>query len=58
LTVYTETFLHSPVPFQIVIVTRDNGMRVTGRVEGDRLSIGDSVIELEPRDGIPYFRKL
>jgi hypothetical protein len=58
MTVYTETTLYTAEPFQIVIITRDDGTRVTGRVEGDRLSIGDSVVELEPRDGVPYFRKL
>jgi hypothetical protein len=56
--VYTETLLHAPDPFQIVIVTRDDGTRVTGRVDGERLSIGDAVIEIEPRNGVPYFRKL
>jgi hypothetical protein len=58
MTVYTETTLYTAEPFQIVIITRDDGTRVTGRVEGERLSIGDSVIEIEPRDGVPYFRKL
>lgn len=57
MTVYTETLLHTPEPFQIVIVTRDDGTRATGRVEGVRLSIGDEVLELEPRDGVPYFSK-
>ncbi len=58
MTVYTETLLHTAEPFQIVIVTRDNGTRVTGRVDGERVSIGDEVVELEARDGVPYFRKL
>jgi hypothetical protein len=58
MTVYTETTLYTAEPFQIVIITRDDGTRVTGRVEGERLSIGDFVIEIEPRDGVPYFRKL
>jgi hypothetical protein len=56
--VYTETLLHAPEPFQIVIIARDDGTRVTGRIDGERVSIGDAVVELEARAGVPYFRKL
>ena len=63
-TVYTETVIHSApeayakdVPYQTVIVTLDGGGRATGRILGDRVSIGDRVIEAETRDGVPYFRK-
>ncbi|HVW83351.1 MAG TPA: OB-fold domain-containing protein [Bryobacteraceae bacterium] len=63
-TVYTETVVHlaperftADVPYQVIIVALDDGDRVTARVEGERVSIGDRVAELGCRDGIPYFRK-
>ncbi|MDQ6677982.1 MAG: OB-fold domain-containing protein [Acidobacteriota bacterium] len=62
--VYTETVVHlappafaADVPYQVIIVTREDGTRVTGRVEGDRVEIGDTVTEAAIRDGVPYFRK-
>jgi uncharacterized OB-fold protein len=62
--VYTETVIYSAapaftadVPFQTAIVTLDEGGRVTGRVLGDRVAIGDRVTEIETRDGVPFFRK-
>ncbi len=64
-TVYTETVIHSApeafasdVPYQTAIVTLDSGGRVTGRILGNRVSIDDRVIEVETRDGVPFFRKL
>ncbi len=64
MTVYTETVVHSApaayvgeAPYQIAIVTRDDGTRVTGRVLGERVAIGDVVELAETRDGVPYFRK-
>jgi uncharacterized OB-fold protein len=64
MTVYTETVVHSApaayvseAPYQIAIVTRDDGSRVTGRVLGERVAIGDAVELAETRDGVPYFRK-
>jgi uncharacterized OB-fold protein len=63
-TVYTETTVYAaPVafvadaPYQIVIVTLEDGHRVTGRVAGERVSIGDSVEMVEQRDGVPFFSK-
>jgi uncharacterized OB-fold protein len=63
-TVYTETVIHlaaeafaSEVPFQTAIVTLDGGGRVTGRILGDRVVIGDRVAEAEVRNGVPFFRK-
>jgi len=63
-TVYTETVIWSApeafaadVPYQTAIVSLDEGSRVTVRVEGDRVTIGDHVTEVEPRGGIPFFRK-
>lgn len=62
--VYTETVVHSApeayvheAPYQIAIVIRDDGSRVTGRVLGGRVSIGDEVELAETRDGVSYFRK-
>jgi uncharacterized OB-fold protein len=64
MTVYTETVVHSApaayvseAPYQIAIVTRDDGTRVTGRVLGERVAICDTVELAETRDGVPYFRK-
>jgi uncharacterized OB-fold protein len=62
--VYTETVVHSApaafvneAPYQIAIVTRDDGSRVTGRVVGSRVAIDDQVELVETRDGVPHFRK-
>ena len=63
-TVYTETVVWSPpaayvndAPYQLAIVEREEGGRVTGRILGDRVQIGDRVDLVEERDGVPYFRK-
>jgi len=63
--VYTETVVHlapeafaADVPYQVVIVTLENGSRTTGRVLGDRVAIDDRVEQAEMRDGVPFFRKL
>jgi uncharacterized OB-fold protein len=62
--VYTETVIHSApeafvneVPYQIAIVIRDDGSRVTGRVLGERVAIDDEVEPVETRDGVSFFRK-
>jgi uncharacterized OB-fold protein len=77
-TVYTETVIYSApesfaqdVPYQTAIVSLNgdggsNG-RVTARITGDRVAIGDLVIEVEPGAvaeasgdrlaGVPLFRK-
>ena len=62
-TVYTETVVWSPpeafakdVPYQLVIVTLENGKRVTGRTVAGRVTIGDAVELAEERNGIPYFK--
>ncbi len=64
MTVYTETVVHlapeafqKDVPYQVAIVERNDGTRITGRIEGERVSIGDTVEEIGARDGIPWFRK-
>ena len=63
-TVYTETVVYtSPpafekdVPYQVAIVSLDSGGRVTGRVEGERVSIDDRVSLVDTCDGVPFFRK-
>ena len=63
-TVYTETTIYSApeafaaeAPYQTAIVAFDGGGRVTGRILGDAVQIGDKVVEAEQRDGVPFFRK-
>jgi len=60
--VYTETVVHlaperfaADVPYQVIIAKLDDGGSVTARVDGERVAIGDRVIEVESRDGIPWF---
>jgi uncharacterized OB-fold protein len=62
--VYTETVIYSPpvafladAPYQTAIVSLEGGGRLTGRVLGDRVAIGDRVVEVEQRDGVPFFQK-
>lgn len=61
-TVYTETVVHSApeafvkdAPYQLAIVSLDEGGRLTGRVRGARLAIGDRVRLAETADGIAWF---
>lgn len=63
--VYTETVVHlapeafaADVPYQVVIVTLEDGTRTTGRILGDRVAIDDRVEQVETRDGVPFFQKL
>ena len=63
-TVYTESVIHSApeafaaeAPYQTAIVSLDGGGRVTVRIAGDRVAIGDKVVETEPREGVPFFEK-
>jgi uncharacterized OB-fold protein len=63
-TVYTETVVWAApeqfvkdAPYQLAIVSLEEGGRVTGRIEGDRVNIGDRVEFVEDRAGIPFFRK-
>ena len=64
-TVYTETVIYSApeaftkeVPYQTAIVSLETGGRVTGRIAGGRVAIGDRVVEIEERNGVPFFRKV
>jgi len=63
-TVYTETVVHlaperfaADVPYQVIIVELDGGGRITARIEGERVAIGDPVAEVQNTDGIPVFQK-
>ena len=62
-TVYTETVVHAAptalaaeAPYQVAIVRLDGGGSVTARIVGERVAIGDSVIETEPLHNAPAFR--
>ena len=73
-TVYTETVVHAApaafeaeAPYQVAIVKLDGGASVTARIisnqpapgqPADRVSIGDSVVEVEALHNAPAFRKL
>ena len=63
-TVYTETVIFAApeqfladAPYQLAIVTLTGGRRLTARIAGDRVYIGDAVDFAEYRDGIPFFRR-
>ncbi|HUQ92738.1 MAG TPA: OB-fold domain-containing protein [Bryobacteraceae bacterium] len=62
--VYTETVVWSApeqyvleAPYQIAIVALAEGGRLTARIQGDRVSIGDRVRFLEYRHQFPVFEK-
>jgi uncharacterized OB-fold protein len=62
--VYTETVVHAPpeqfvadAPYQLAIISLAGGGRLTARIDGARVAIGDSVDFVEHRNAIPYFRK-
>ena len=62
--VYTETVVYAApeqfvadAPYQLAIVALAGGGRLTGRIDGDRVRIGDNVTFAEYRNGIPFFRK-
>lgn len=64
-TVYTETVVHyaptqfvNEAPYQVAIVSLDQGGRLTARIADERVAIGDRVELAEERDGISYFRKI
>lgn len=51
--VYSETTLHAAaerfaadVPFQIAVIALDGGGRLTARIVGSRVAIGDRVVEV------------
>ena len=62
--VYTETVVHAApeqfvaeAPYQLAIVSLEEGGRLTARIDGERVIIGDHVDFVEDRNGIPFFRK-
>jgi uncharacterized OB-fold protein len=66
--VYTETVVHAApeqfvadAPYQLAIVSLDDGGRLTVRVladnDGERVVIGDRVEFVEDRNGISFYRK-
>jgi len=62
--IYTETVVYAPpeqfaadAPYQLAIVTLDDGKRLTARILGDRVAIGDAVELAETRNNIPFFSK-
>jgi uncharacterized OB-fold protein len=63
-TVYTETTVHlaptrfaADAPYQVAIVALENGERLTVRIAGEPVAIGDAVTESDPIEGVPYYRK-
>jgi len=68
-TIYTETVVYSPpemyvndAPYQLAIVQLEDaqleeGKRVTGRILGERVAIGEGVRFVELRNEVPYFTK-
>lgn len=62
--IYTETTVYSPpeqyvdeAPYQIAIVTLDAGGRLTARIQGEKVAIGDRVQFIEYRNQFPVFQK-
>ena len=62
--IYTETVVWSApeqyvadAPYQLAIVTLEEGGRLTARIAGDRVAIGDPVEFVESRNGTAYFKK-
>ena len=62
--VYTETVVHAApaafaeeTPYQVAIVSLDAGGKVTARIVGERVKIGDAVEETEPLHHAPAFVK-
>ena len=62
--VYTETVVHlappafaEDAPYQVAIVTLEDGSRLTARITGERVAIGDRVVESDPPADPPQFQK-
>jgi uncharacterized OB-fold protein len=62
--VYTETMVFAPpeqfaadAPYQLAIITLEDGKRLTARILGERVAIGDAVELTETRNQIPFFSK-
>ncbi len=62
--IYTETTVYAPpeqfaadAPYQLAIVALEDGKRLTARILGERVVIGDAVELAENRNGISFFHK-
>ena len=62
--IYTETVVFAPpeqfaadAPYQLAIITLEDGKRLTARILGKKVSIGDAVELTETRNQIPFFSK-
>jgi uncharacterized OB-fold protein len=62
--IYTETTVFAPpeqfaadAPYQLAIISLEDGKRLTARILGDRVSIGDGVELAETRNNISFFHK-
>jgi uncharacterized OB-fold protein len=63
--IYTETTVYAPpeqfaadAPYQLAIVALEDGKRLTARISGERVTIGDKVELAETRDKISFFHKV
>lgn len=61
-TVYSCTTLHAAatpfekdLPFQIAIIELQEGPRLTARIEGQKVKIGDQVKQIAERNGVQVF---
>ncbi len=61
--IYTETVVFSPpaqyandAPYQLAIVDLEDGKRLTVRISGERVAIGDKVEFLAERSGVNWWR--
>lgn len=69
--IYTETVVHAApeqfvddAPYQLAIITLDAGSddsgsrvhRMTARIEGERVTIGDAVEFVGEREGVRFYR--
>jgi uncharacterized OB-fold protein len=43
------------VPYQVAIVEFEDTSRVTARITGDRVHIGDRVVETGQQNGVSFF---
>ena len=64
-TVYSETVVWMPpeqfvtdAPYQLVIIDVEGGKRITARIAGERVQIGDAVDLAETKDGVAYFKRV
>lgn len=61
-TVYSCTMLHAAatpfeksLPFQIAIIQLEEGPRLTARIQGEKVKIGDKVKQIEESNGVQVF---